>query len=297
MQQKPKIARPAHLKSEMDFGDKVSVDGISWTSKSGNVFHFYHYLDYGTNYHVAVIAPNRTAEHAIEKLNAAWVNWAGPPNEFMADAATEFESEVFSQYLQTLGVKTTIIPPQAHWQMGRSERHGQVLQEMLQKYDAEHAITSYAEMQVALTMCTAAKNSCSLRHGYSPEVLVFGKGFRMPGSLTSDDQLTAHLTASEETAQGLRFRQQLAFRETARRAFVAADNSAAIRRAALRRNRPPRGQYVPGEWVMIWRANTTSKGWIGPAKVIQQDGSHTLLPTHGKLDAGRTGTCTTSNSC
>jgi hypothetical protein len=35
MQQKPKIARPAHLKAEMDFGDKVSVDGISWTSKSG----------------------------------------------------------------------------------------------------------------------------------------------------------------------------------------------------------------------------------------------------------------------
>ena len=225
MQQKPKIARPAHLKSEMDFGDKVSVDGISWTSKSGNVFHFYHYLDYGTNYHVAVIAPNRTAEHAIEKLNMAWVNWAGPPNEFMADAATEFESEAFSQYLQTLGVKSTIIPPQAHWQMGRSERHGQVLQEMLQKYDAEHSITSYADMQVALTMCTNAKNSCSLRHGYSPEVLVFGKGFRMPGSLTSDDQLTAHLTASEETAQGIRFRQQLAFRETARRAFVAADNS------------------------------------------------------------------------
>ena len=56
-------------------------------------------------------------------------------------------------------------------------------------------------------------------------MLVFGKGFRMPGSLTSDDQLTAHLTASEETAQGIRFRQQLAFRETARRAFVAADNS------------------------------------------------------------------------
>ena len=280
MQQKPKIARPAHLKTEMDFGDKVSVDGISWTNKSGDAFHFYHYLDYGTNYHVAIIAPNRTAEHAIEKLNTAWVNWAGPPNEFMADAATEFESEAFSQYLQTLGVKSTIIPPQAHWQMGRSERHGQVLQEMLQKYDAEHSITSYAEMQVALTMCTNAKNSCSLRHGYSPEVLVFGKGFRMPGSLTSDDQLTAHLTASEETAQGIRFRQQLAFRETARRAFVAADNSMAIRRAALRRNRPSRGQYEPGEWIMVWRANATAKGWIGPAKVIQQDGNNTIFCQH-----------------
>ena len=33
MHKKPKIARPATLRTEMDFGDKVSVDGISWTKK------------------------------------------------------------------------------------------------------------------------------------------------------------------------------------------------------------------------------------------------------------------------
>eukprot|EP00435_Cladocopium_sp_Y103_P016264 s1455_g4.t1 len=280
MHKKPKVARPANIKSEIDFGDKVSVDGISWTNKSGVVFHFYHYLDHGTNYHVAVIAPNRTAESAIDKLNAGWINWAGPPNEFMADSATEFDSEMFSQYLQTLGVKPTIIPPQAHWQMGRSERHGHVLQEMLQRYETEHAIDSYAQLQIALTHCTQAKNSCSLRHGYSPETLVFGKGFRNPGSNTSDDQLPSHLIACEESAQGIRFREQLAFREAARKAFFAADNSMAIRRAALRRSRPHRGQYMPGEWVMMWRSSANAKGWIGPAKVIQQDGNNTVFCQH-----------------
>ena len=111
MQKKPKIARPATLKSEIDFGDKVSVDGISWTNKQGETFHFYHCLDHGTNYHVAIVAPNRTSEIAIDKLNAAWINWAGPPNEFMADAATEFSSDKFEQYLQMMGTKCTIIPP------------------------------------------------------------------------------------------------------------------------------------------------------------------------------------------
>ena len=114
MHSKPKIARPATIKSEIDFGDKVSVDGISWTNKQGQVYHFYHYLDHGTNYHVATIAPNRTTEQAIEKLNMAWINWAGAPNEFMADAATEFNSEKFEQYIQSMGIKSTIIPPQAH---------------------------------------------------------------------------------------------------------------------------------------------------------------------------------------
>ena len=134
--------------------------------------------------------------------------------------------------------------------MGRSERHGHVLSEMLQKFDAEHAITSYAELQVALTMCTNAKNSNSIRHGFAPEVIVFGKGFRQPGSNTGDDQLSSHLTACEETCHGLKFRQQLAYRETARLAFVKADSSMAVRRAALRRSRPPRGQYLEesGSW-------------------------------------------------
>ena len=133
-----------------------------------------------------------------------------------------------------MGIKSTIIPPQAHWQMGRSERHGEILQQMLRKYEDEHNISNYAELQIALTMCTSAKNSCSLRQGFSSEMLVFGKGL----SNTSDDELPSHITATEGSSFGLQFRQQLAQRETARRAFFAADNDMAIRRAALRRSRP-----------------------------------------------------------
>eukprot|EP00435_Cladocopium_sp_Y103_P069198 s167_g32.t2 len=280
MQKKPKIARPATLKSEIDFGDKVSVDGVSWTNKQGSTFHFYHYLDHGTNYHVAMIAPNRTTEHAIDKLNMAWINWAGPPNEFIADSATEFNSEGFEKYLQSMGVKGTIIPPQAHWQLGRSERHGDILQAMLSKYEAEHEITSYGQLQIALSMCTMAKNSCSLRQGFSPEMLVFGKGLRVPASNTSDESLPSHVTATEGSGLGLKFRNQLAMRETARRAFFSADNDMAIRRAALRRSRPDRGQYQPGEWVMIWRASEVSQRWIGPAKVIQQDSNKVVFCQH-----------------
>ena len=61
-------------------------------------------------------------------------------------------------------------------------------------------------------------------------------------------------------------------RETARRAFHAADNDMAIRRAALRRDRPHRGAYEPGEWVMVWKFHLGKGSWIGHAKVIIQDG-------------------------
>ena len=130
--------------------------------------------------------------------------WAGPPNELITDAGTEFTSEVFGQFMQQNGIKLTVIPPDAHWQMGRTERHGDILQAMLSKYELDHPINTYNDLQVALAMCTAAKNACSLRHGFSPEVLVFGKGLRVPASITGDDDLPAHLTATSDHAQGIR---------------------------------------------------------------------------------------------
>jgi len=40
--QKPKLARPSAFKSELDFNDKIFIDGITWTNKTGKSFHFYH---------------------------------------------------------------------------------------------------------------------------------------------------------------------------------------------------------------------------------------------------------------
>ena len=122
-----------------------------------------------------------------------------------------------------------------------------------------------------------AKNSCGTRFGYTPETLVFGKGLRLPGSIVGDDSLPAHAIATEDSGRGIRFRELLSMRESARKAFHTADNSMSLRRAALRRDRPGRPAYQPGEWVMVWRASTNKSSWIGPAKVIQQDGNTTVF--------------------
>ena len=52
---------------------------------------------------------------------------------------------------------------------------------------------------------------------------------------------------------GHRFRQDLATREAARRAFAEVDNDQTLRRAIVHRSRPNRGFYEKGEWVMIWK--------------------------------------------
>ena len=275
MTQKPKLQRPATLKEALEFGDKISLDGVKWTNKDGREYHFYHFIDHGTNYHSAVVAPNRA--EIQDRFTQGWLSWAGTPNEVILDSATEFVSKSFESFLQGLGIKVTVVPPNAHWQMGRIERHGGVLQNMLSKYELEHEITNYSQLQQALAQCTTAKNTCGIRQGYSPEMLVFGKSARIPGSLTGDDELPTHAKACEETSGGLRFREMLARRETARRAFHSADNDMSLRRAALRRERPHRGSYEAGEWVMVWKVVSNQGSWYGPAKVIQQDGSNAVF--------------------
>ena len=280
----PKHARPATLKTMLDFNHKIYVDGITWTNKTGQTYHLYHILDAGTNYHVAVATPAKTTESFIQMMNQHWLSWAGPPNEMVVDSGTELNSAQVDEFVQRFGIKSTTTTPEAHWQSGKIERHGSFLQTMLDKIDMEHPVQDYHALQVALNQATHAKNSLSIRHGYAPEIIVFGKHTRLPGSVLSDESLPAHESLMEEgePISSQEFRQLLNIRESARRAYHTADNSDVLRRAALRKACPSRGQFGKGEWVMIWRANPLKQlRWQGPHRVIIQDGQHVVWCTSG----------------
>ena len=277
----PKGNRPSTLRDDMDFNDRVSVDGFTWANSKGKNFHVYHIVDCATSFHSAAIAPSRGSEEAINTIINLWFSWAGAPGEMLIDAGTEFNSEEFTSFVQRHNIRCATISPEAHFQNGRSERHGAVLQNMLSRFDKEHPIETYQDLHRTLWWCTQAKNSSSLRKGYAPEVLVLGKHTRLPGAVSSDDLLPAHMLAESDTAQGLQFRKQLEYRECARRAFHHADNDAALRKAVLRRSHPLKQDYQPGEWVMIWREGkgALSGQWIGPMKVVVHENAQTVWTT------------------
>ena len=282
--QRPKLARPATLKDHLDFNDRIAIDELIFTSQAGQRFHVFHVIDYCSSYHVAFCVPSPTSQEVIDGLTRHWLSWAGAPGELIVDAASEFTSEAFLSFLQSAGIRCTTIAPRAHWQSGKIERHGQTLEVMLRKYDIEHGISDSRDMSQALWHSCQAKNSLSLCRGFSPETIVLGKPIRVPGSTVSDTSVTAHALADAEGPAGVLFREQLARRETARRAFHEADNSAAIRRAILRRSRPQRAQYDPGEWVMMYKAhgNLANQGvWFGPLKVLHPGDKHQVWAMHG----------------
>ena len=279
---RPTIARPSSIHEPLEFGEVISMDGITWTNKQGESFHFYHFLDQSTVYHTALVSPSRTSKDAIQALTLGWLQWAGPPDLLVMDAASEFNSEEFGNFLQGQGIKSRTCAADAHWQNSRVERHGGVLQVMLTKMDQEETIASYDDLRCALAKATSTKNQWSRHRGYPPEVLVFGKRTRNPGSVISDPNVASHSAALSESSEFQQFHKELNRREQARRAFAAVDNDQALRRAIVQRTRPNRGNYQKGDWVMMWRKKGESQGqWTGPFQVIIQESHQVVWITKG----------------
>ena len=193
------LARPATLGDPLDFNDRVSMDALIFTNSVGQQFRVYHMVDHGTSYQTAFVTISADTSAVIAGMINTWLSWAGAPGELCVDAGRELNSVAFQKFLQSNNIKCHTIAPRAHWQNGRAERHGAVLQTMLVKFDREQAITTTEDMQQALWAVTQAKNALSVRRGYSAETLVLGKATRLPGSIVSDESQPAHMLAESES--------------------------------------------------------------------------------------------------
>ena len=281
--QLPKIARPANLTSVREFNDVVGCDLITWTNKKGRNFQFLHFIDAATNFQLAVPVFRTDAESLFQAFLDCWCHWAGPCKQLIIDNASALCSDQFAVLTQSKDIHLRVVAAYAHWQMGKTERHGDILQHMLQKFDHEHEIDHDEIFHKALYQCCNAKNSLSRVKGYTPEILVLGKSAKLPGSLSDEEFVSpAQFLADGDTPEGIQFRQNLNFRECARKAFISADHNEQLRRAFLRRQRPSRGSYLGGSFVMFWRPGRGELPgqWHGPAKVIIQESQNVVWISH-----------------
>ena len=280
--QAPKVSRPASLPDVREFNDCVGCDLITWTSAKGKNFVCMHFIDVATNFQLAIPVYRTDTEALFSAFQECWLRWAGPCKQLVIDNESALCSEQFAQIAQGHDIHLRVVAAYAHWQLGKTERHGDILQHMLQKYDVDQPVENDTQFKDALLQCCNAKNSLSRVKGYTPEILVLGKSTQLPGNLCEDQPQASHYLADSPTPEGLAFRQQLLQRECARKAFVQTDHSEKLRRAFLRRQRPHRGFHNSGSFVMFWRPG---KGdypgqWHGPARVIVQEAEHVIWLSH-----------------
>ena len=86
--------------------------------------------------------------------------------------------------MQLHSIQSYVIPTDAHWQLGRAERHGEVLMHMLDKHHSHQPILSYQVFEQGLIQLCNAKNSMSRHEGFTPELWVLGKMRALTGNNT-----------------------------------------------------------------------------------------------------------------
>ncbi|CAL1166254.1 unnamed protein product [Cladocopium goreaui] len=191
----------------------------------------------------------RTTEEQIQVFENVWLNWAGPCKTLYLDPAGEYINDQWHDFAQKEGIKLSVAAGESHWQIGRAESHGRIVKQMLTAMDVDEPISNFDQFRKSLRHVFAAKNALSNVNGYSPEQALLGKSCAVPASLVGDNEAATHSLAESNSPEGILFRESLRRRECARKAFLTADNSSALRRAVLRRPRKEITQYQSGDWV------------------------------------------------
>ena len=284
LQKGQKLPTPSSIHTPKDFNEAIGLDGVKWTNREGKTFTFGHIYDEATGFNLGKRVPTENTEEMLGMMKDIWIRWAGYPEYMYVDPHGSYTSETWRKTMQAMDVKTKLSAGDAHWQLGRTEIHGHIIKDMMTAMDVDKAIITEEEFDEALRECFTAKNALSRHRGYSPELAVLGKMTKLPGSLCGDEGIGAHQLAVEDTPEGLQFREKLARREMARKAFIKADNQDSSRRAILRRPQPIRTQWTPGTWIMYFRQTSNIKGyvgkWHGPGQNIVQESNKVVWVSH-----------------
>ena len=92
----------------------------------------------------------------------------------------------FQEMSAQAGCTMRFVPADAHWQLGRAERHGAVAKEIANRLIVQHGVQTAEDIEMAVTMAGFAKNQLIRRAGVSPSQWVFGRSPRIPGVLISE---------------------------------------------------------------------------------------------------------------
>eukprot|EP00435_Cladocopium_sp_Y103_P052219 s999_g16.t1 len=271
--QKPASSLPAKVSRAWDFNDKIGLDvkylpGWRVNQRVPCVS----IVDYASSLHVmAPIFRRETAELVKGVLRDAWINWAGPPKILEVDPARTNLSDELGQFCQTLGIDMVHIAADAHWQLGKVERHSQWFEQILEKVHDEHPPTSPEEFVDNVMMVQIAKNSLITVAGASPYQIVFGRNPRVPQDLLQEE---AHVPAVDATLFESASQRASAIRQSARMAVLQCQDEKALK-AALRSRPRPRREFSSGDWVYYWRSQKWQQGqlvkggrWYGAAMIL-----------------------------
>ncbi|CAK8993884.1 unnamed protein product [Durusdinium trenchii] len=268
---KPNPQRPGHLLRALEFGQVVGVD-LFFIEVEGELLTFLNMLDWGTNFQQVALCQNRTSEEVQKVFLSEWTKHYGPPLLLVSDRGPEFTGQRFQEMISGLGTTIHYTNSQSPWQNSRTEKAGGVFKEKF-KAVMHAASATKDEVPMVIAEVVNSRNRFMDRWGFSPMQRVFGKSLRLPASLLSTDALDHELM---ELAASDPIRRQWQIRELSSQEWLRRQDRAAVQRSVHARTRQTdKKQFMPGEWVYVFRNTPTFRGWAGPGVLLAESPSGT----------------------
>ena len=270
------------MPSPLLFNDRIGldvkyVDGWTVNQKVPCV----NILDYGSSFQVMVpIYKKESSDVILQVLQDNWIAWAGPPKVLCVDPAQPNISQAVSEFCEARGILLQPTAGEAHWQLGKVERHGGWFNQVLKKVMEDVAPSNQHEFAECIIQAQCAKNSLINVSGTSPYQLVFGRNPRIPSDLLQEDPDVV-VAEAVELQDGYARSNQI--RQSARLAVLACQDSSALR-AALRARPRPVKPFQSGDWVYFWRSQKWVQGklvkggqWCGAGMLLGQLGRNWVV--------------------
>ena len=280
--QQPKAALPANVPNIPEFNHHIGLDVKylpGW--KINQRIPCVSLVDCGTSMHImAPIFQKENAELLKGVLRDSWIAWAGVPRHLSVDPAKPNISDALAEFVENNGITMHQTAADAHWQLGKVERHGQWFARTFDRVCSEVHPNTPEQFVDCVIQTQTAKNTLISQSGVSPCQLVFGKNPYVPQDLLQDDP---HVVASDAAEQADHFGQTHTIRQAARRAVLACQDDKALR-AALRARPRVAIDFQSGDWVFYWRSQKWQSGvlerggkWHGAAMVLGKIGKNVVV--------------------
>eukprot|EP00435_Cladocopium_sp_Y103_P030061 s1739_g7.t1 len=278
----PASQLPAKTSRIMEFNEKVGMD-IKYLPgwKVNQRVPCINIVDYSTSLQImAPIFDRESAEVTKGVFRDSWLAWAGPPKVLELDSSSSNLSDALGEFCEAHGIDMQHIAADAHWQLGKVERHGHWFSQIFERVADECRPTTAEEFVDCVLQTQTAKNALISESGASPYQLVFGRNPRIPQDLLQDD---VHVPASDAVLADAGYQRSQAVRQSARLAVLQCQDSKALR-LALRARPRPRREFVSGDWVYYWRSQKWQNGvllrggrWHGAGLILGRLGTNWIV--------------------
>ena len=278
----PHASLPAKISHSTVFNEKVGLD-VKYLQgwKTNQRVPCVSIVDYATSFQiVAPIFESENAEILKGVLRDSWMSWAGVPQHLEMDPSKPNLSAALAEFCENAGIQVHHTAAEAHWQLGKVERHGQWFSRIFDRVCNEDPPTSGDEFVDRVVHTQQAKNQLITEAGASPCQLVFGRNPQVPQDLLQENP---NLNASEAIVTDDQWAKSQAIRNAARKAVLECQDDKALRAALRARSRVHR-EVVSGDWVYYWRSQKWQDGvlikggrWYGAAIVLGHIGRNIVV--------------------